>query len=948
MSTEHPPPIAILANDKADYYIFSDYLFQALPDTTIQYQEGDTVDTYTTGGDSVYVLYEDTLADTAMAMGWYIPTETEHMIIELTEHHLPIEQGLLGVNVSDMFEPGHANADELAAKYGTEPDPWDYLSEMQPKVLRFPSGAGGKFYQPLGSLRTNPDDPDVGMLNGGYGINIDEVIRFYDVTDNGVFNAPPLYDVIGDPMITSIQEDMTDGNCLTCLTWMATGQISTFEDNYNKWASQPIINPALLPEDMGNDLYINQFIDLVQQIESENGYTVDVLVCLNILNQTATEAVKIIQYLQDNGIQIAGVEIGNEVYFEWAGLMLGFKDTEPVSTVNPFIRYWDYINGHEYDTGTSGEDPGDGTYLAGDFDLSAVLPADVLADHDYLGALNAFDPDLEIGLPAANFDPCDTWDTPFIIDDPDADMTFIPGGPGEPCVCDYPQWNLDMETKFDHTIAGGEGGGSAIFKFDAIILHNYYVAGNAHAGCPENTNWQVAAAEPTFVGGAPYGTPWTYPGFDENLGELFEGIAGIPTDPAGTGPAEQLGNMKVFVRDRIKNAFDIHAENLHFYDTDVEATKQVWFSEYNLLPKTNGETEDADEPFVFMVPNTFVHAVALQNWILWNIKAYFDPDYKPGIFTLGTVQAFLGGNPIDMMTPASRNDQVMLELPEAGIQCTTDVPIPAVEDYYVRRTTYYTMQLLNAIHVYDLQYEKTFVGLYMLNNNLPPTSFVELNASGVPINIYVYYTNIKQSTQKYVMDPGDLYLSIPGALGVTLEPATIYALNPAQLSSTSGNNAMYTHVDITEAYGCTPNPLPINAPHPFEIISTGTSVSGTSCPGGFTPPPGGICVTVPATSAGYFVIPIEPALRLGNTIDLFAVYPNPASSYFVVQLQSDAFAYQDALTVELYGLYGNLIHKIQTQIGQPVDISMLPVGPYTVVIRAEGYAKETKTLIKMH
>ena len=124
-----PPPVVILANDKAGPYNFAAH---SLPDTTIQYQEGDTIDTYTSGGDSVFVLYEDTIPDTAIAMGWYIPTPTEHMIIEFTEHHLPVEQGLLGVNVTDMFEPGHANADELAAKYGAEPDPWDYLSDMQP------------------------------------------------------------------------------------------------------------------------------------------------------------------------------------------------------------------------------------------------------------------------------------------------------------------------------------------------------------------------------------------------------------------------------------------------------------------------------------------------------------------------------------------------------------------------------------------------------------------------------------------------------------------------------------------------------------------------------------------------------------------------------------------------------------------------------------------------
>lgn len=944
MLTEHPPPITDSANFSAKSIFSSIAYFSIAPDTTIQYQEGDTVVTYSSGGDSVFVLYEDTIPDTAIAMGWYIPTETEHMIIELTEHFLPVEQGLLGVNATDMFEPGHANADELAAKYGTEPDPWDYLSEMQPKVLRFPSGAGGKFYEPLGSLRTNPDDPDVGMLNGGYGINIDEVIRFYDRTESPTLNAPPLYDAIGDPGITSIQEDMMDDNeCTNCGAWMHGSMVSTFEDNYWKWAAQPVVDPLLDPLDMGNDLYINQFIDLVHKIEAENGYTVDVLICINIQTQTATEAVRIMEYLQDNEINIAGVEIGNEVYFGWAELMLGFKDTDPVASVNPFIRYWDYINGHEYDAGTSGEDAGDGTYLAGDFDLSSVLPADVLADHDFLGALNAFDPLLEIGLPATNFNHCeeDGWDTPFIIDDPDEAITALPPGP-EDCECEYPQWNIDMETKFSHTISG-EGGPSTYAKFDAIILHNYYVAGSAHGGCNENTNWQVAAAEPTFTSAAPYHSAWTYPGYDPAISELFDGIAGIPTDPDGDLTfTEQVGNMKVFARDRIKIAFDKHAEYLHFFDTDEAETKHVWFTEYNLKTDAKGATAAADQVFLYMVPNTFAHAVALQNWVLWNIKAYYDPDYKPGIFNIGTLQSFMGGSSIHLMSPATRNDQVELGLPDPGFTCTSEDD--EAENYYVRRTTYYIMQLLNTIHAKDLQYAKTFVGLYMLNNNLPPTTFIELDASGVPDNVIVFYTNIKQTNQRFSIDPGDLILSIPGAISISLDPATIYALNPFQLNSTSGKNAMYTEASINDAYGCTPG---INAPYPFEITGTYTDVSGIACPPGFSPPPSGVCVTVPATSAGYFVVPIVVLDKLGKPNDVFAIYPNPAASQFYVQYQNKAVAEINKVSVALYSMEGNLIRNFNTHVGEAIDVSELPVGPYTVIISADGLDPETEILIRM-
>ncbi|HRG65185.1 MAG TPA: hypothetical protein PLV12_05235, partial [Saprospiraceae bacterium] len=597
----------ISKNHEFNFALTLDY--SSPPDTSVQLQEGDTIAEYTSGGDSVYVLYEDSIPDSTFNMAWEIPYPTEHMIIELTNHHLPVEEGLFGVNVTDMFQTGFANEDDMPGIYGANPDPWDYLTELKPKILRFPSGAGGKFYQPLGSIRTNPDGPGFGFINGGYGINIDEVIRFYDVTDENDFDAPFLYDPPGDPAYVSIVDDMADNNfCNNCNSWMNPEHRETFEDNYSKWASQPIIDPTGItgPADMGSDLYVNQFIALVQQIENDpdNLYTVDVVVCLNISTETATESVRLIEYLVNSGINVVAVEIGNEVYFTWGREMMGFTDQlspdDPVSEVSPFIHYWDYINGFEYTEGDSGVDPLDGEYGDEDveFDLSLTVPTDVLLDHNYITAINTAFPTIKIGLPGENFNQCEEigWDIPFIVNDPDEeDQQYLPGGPGEPeCPCNYSDWNIDMETKFNANIEVGESTGS---KFDAIILHTYYNAGNAYAACTTNTNWQVAATEPTFVDGTPYTTPWTYAPFDPILGELFEGIAGIATNPAGGTPTYKVGNFKEFTRDRIKEAYDQHALNLNFLDGDPGPTKEIWITEYNIGPKPKGLTADADEPY---------------------------------------------------------------------------------------------------------------------------------------------------------------------------------------------------------------------------------------------------------------------------------------------------------------------------------------------------------------
>lgn len=739
---------------------------------------------------------------------------------------------------------------------------------------------------------------------------------------------------------------------------MDDSHTSTFEDNYTKWDDQPIIDPTGIvePSDMGPDLYVNQFIRLVEKIELENslllGYTyvVDVVVCLNISTQTATEAVELIDYLLESGINVVAVEIGNEVYFDWGRQMMGFTDhlnppLGPTSDVSPFIHYWDYINGFEYTDGDSGVDPLDGEYGDEDvdLDLASVLPTDVLLDHDYITAINTAFPDIKIGLPGENFNQCEEvgWDTPFIVDDPDDERLFLPGGPEPECNCDYSDWNIDMETKFDEEIGAGESAGP---KFDAIILHTYYNAGNAYVDCPDNTNWQVAATEPTFVGGTPFEDQWTNSPFDPNIGTLFEGIAGIATNPDGVGvPEYQIGNFKEFTRDRIKYAYDQHAINLNFLDGAPGSTKEIWITEYNISPKTSGLTAEDDESFTNMVPNTFAHCVALQNWMLWHVKSYYDSDYKPGIVTMATTQAFIGGNAIDYMTPSNRNDQVELETPNPELTCTS-IEYSDVENYFVRRASYFTAQLLNNIHTLDLNYEKTFIGMYSQNNNIAPTTFVQLDNDGEPINVYVFYTNIKQTTQRYAIDPADIYLSIEDAGGVELGAATVYALNPSQLYSTSGRNQMF-YEPINEAYGCAPV-LP-DSPYVFEITDTWTGLSGIGCPGGFTPPPGGVCVTVPATSAGYFVIPIMPYERKGEIASTFRLYPNPADDFFVIEKTSTNENVSDDFTMRIYSTFGTLVIESSIRSGEMVNTDILSSGMYTVVIIDSNNNASTLKFSKM-
>lgn len=101
---------------------------------------------------------------------------------------------------------------------------------------------------------------------------------------------------------------------------------------------------------------------MIDEIET-GGHVVDVIYCVNILTQSASEMLDVIDYLELYGVNVVGVELGNEVYFEFHNLALGMTD---------FEHYWEYINGGNY---SGGEETA----------LLAVLPDYMEEDHDYIG-----------------------------------------------------------------------------------------------------------------------------------------------------------------------------------------------------------------------------------------------------------------------------------------------------------------------------------------------------------------------------------------------------------------------------------------------------------------------------------------------------------------------------------------------------------------------------------
>jgi len=922
------------------------FLPDSLPPDSIIFAEGDTVELFTSGLDSIAVIYSinpDSLLENAWAPAW----PDTRMLIHASHQDFAVNKGVFGVNLSDFFEENHGHAMHNE-NYVNTPYPWEALITLAPKTIRIFSGAGGKFMHPLGSAQ-DPDEPD-GTWNGGYGFRWEELVPFYDATEN----------TNSAPSLATIVSDMADGICNGCaggLTpWMAGKFVNDFEDFYNKADDQPTFDPDDFPDMSDRPLYINQCIDLIQQIEAASpGHVVDVLYVVNIQTQTASEVLDVIDYLRDNEINIIGLELGNEVYFEFHGLAMELDN---------FDDYWNYINGMNFG------------------DLEDILPVEVYSDHNYILKLKG-DPeyyDLKIGLPAANTPNCGA-DYDFPVTPPGtgfSELTPIITDPEteDPCPCYYPDWNAEMTGYYEETIVTG---GATRYAFDAIIFHTYYGPTNNTATCAENSNWRDILLDNLhpdydpdnltemeldpyiYTGAWDYVTTYPTPSpADADLIEAFYGVSGLHLSfydsPLLTG------NYKDFTKTRLDNSFEEHAVQLGFTGDDTDPSdKVVWISEYNLDDKiemppvdiegyTEAELEAIQEmneqvlaPFGAAATNTFAHASIMQNWFLWNLKSAYDPDYRDDFLTIATTQNFLSaGSTLGLLGRSDQADQVILNELE---DCEED----ALDVYYVRKALYYGALLQKPIIHNDLRYLKSNIDVNMYNNNLPPTLFIKKDGlESTDDTLYLMFENKSDADQVFMVEPGTLVNDYGGAGGyeITLGDGPIDGkiLDGFQLYSTGGFTPLYLFNDYYD--DCSASVLRENK---FELDGLETISPEVSCPGPILAEfPGAICVSVPSVSMGYVRIPFNVSpLRKGQLLDNYILFPNPATMSFSVYRKQNAISHDYITGLSVYSVWGEKLLQTPATEGQNISIAGLPSGTYQVFIQLENGNIEFEQLVKI-
>ena len=867
-----------------------------------------------------------------------------------------INGGLFGIHIPGIFAPNHISEDDTYYMQA-----WQALSDLKPSSLRYPGGADTRWQHPI-DYDWNWDG--VADPIKGYGYNIDEIIRFYDVsnetdeipaiTDNNIqANTLSFLSLIHEDL-----DDPTDGGvaetptnpvyiCNNCHEWMNEAQYrEDFESIYKKWRIQEAL-PA-------GEKYIDQFLRMVKKIEEDNqiadpGYKVEIIVDLPIPMASATECWNFVDYLRNNAIHnlnVAGVEMGNETYFGWSMDMMGFETFDDyynyIDGNNPALtwteNFYDYVYG-----------PPPGEYII----TEAIMAGKTKWDHNYFKEFKLKHAwSCKIGLPAENL--------PEEYDETDGNIFGVNGpDPGEgtfPFAKQVEGWNADLGShyadKFSH---------SNIYKFDAVIPHTYYKPHNNwyHIAvdnlCTLYPTEGLASCSPISCTDpldldVTYDGNWKYDEYDPRIKDAFQGMMGYsvwnyPVDlPSYFGPAP--GNLNDFLKTRYMLFYQAMDADLQFSSTGDDA-KEMWATEKNFLSNDtwNEDPVVLDETYnkrvLDVYYNTFVQGYFLQEWFLKDLtKLNFTKTvFRQNFFTYSHIHSFAGGGWQDLLVQADDCDLVANGLDPDVIN----------GPYWMRRTTYWTYYLLSEIFKQKLNYLPSAISLPEHSKNQPPTVFIDDEHE----NLYVYFSNTKQLSQNDIIDPENLYPLFD--YGFEFTTIDLYVVDAEFPHAASGRNLMVSkqagNIAINSCYECNQNDADYN-PHPFDIqgITIIEDVNQCDC----DLPPGAVCVPVPGYSYGYFKIGIHafgPYERQQATIsDKYnvVIYPNPAYDYFSINLENNYEMQTDEnIDIIVSDLTGFPIATFQISESNQINISNLHAGLYQVTLRFSDKSIITKPLIKI-
>ena len=436
---------------------------------------------------------------------------------------------------------------------------------------------------------------------------------------------------------------------------MEEKEVDDFKGFADKWLEQQILDSS--------HLFIDDFIAMVKQIEDENpGHKVDVIVDLNIMNETASKCREIVEYLRDNDsceINVVYVELGNEMYFAFSESMLGIYTLED---------YWTYING--------------GITDSLDIDL---IGSDVWSDHDYISEFKS-DPlfTCKIGLPVENLH--------------DPYYAFREAGTaGSRAVND---WNDDIFEKRLEKVAITGLTGHYRKSFDAYVIHPYYDTHNWDTCALNNLESSYECESPDTVG-------WLYDTYDTRLEPAYDEIT---------------KNYKKFIKTRFQESWDVHRDSLGLNLSIASGGKDIITTEYN-FKDTGGDYTDEDRVELEVFGQTFITNAMLQEWGLKNLKLNYNTSFREGFFKYSNLHNFAGASNSTMLSPA--RDPELDSLGKLISPYDKPIAEDSARNYYMKRVSFFVMELLSEIPKNQLEYLQSNFTIARNNINSQPTVFID-------------------------------------------------------------------------------------------------------------------------------------------------------------------------------------------------------------------------------
>lgn len=833
-----------------------------------EFAYGDTL-TYTDGADSIFEIY-DSIPDSLAVMMDIVPSG--NIYITFGGVTKTANQNLYGIHIGGMFD--HSTfPNNGTSEYG-----WQWLVDLAPEVLRFPSGSYSKFTHLLHNVDGTP--------SVGYGFDIFEIARYFDWTDDTL-------DYDYDALTTADTSDILYDDLPQLALWMNLNDREHYINFRDKWFEQQCETRR----------YLDDFVELVNRIDSSypGKPATRVILDLNILSERATECKAIADTLRARGINVVGVEMGNETYAKFFCRSMEFE---------AFEDYYAFITGTNL--------PGNVNVLN---DITGTSN-DMWGDHDFITKFKTgggFNYKVGVcGIPLGD------------------EFVFKMGA--DACATTEP-WNDTLRTRYYDMVPG-----TSKYKFDAVIMHTYY----------EPKNWQHFPLDylSTVDTCTDSTSLWQYDVSDFRLTPTFDTIVGV---------GNKIGSFRWFLTRNDTASYMASMDEFNrYFDFDLPSDsafrKELWVTEWNLKTENKGldtdedTTDDADPTKVDAIANTFAHAYMNFQWWLKNMRINFDNDYYNNFYSYSTVQNFAGGAITDLVVTSNYIERQYYNTDTCPYQqdCLDSCVFSDNWDkatYHVRRTTYFTTYLISEIYRNNLKYLPSSFYTVTSNLNMQPTVFINQSKD----TLFVFYTNVKETNQNFLLNPGDLDDLYTGALGVDFYPATVTFLEAKQRYSTSGKSALFDSI-INICYDIFDHPFEIKAMTEAGIDSAIVTEANDPGCGDSLPYPWS-CLTAPPLTIGYFKIPVEPYYipkKLGETekadID---IYPNPTATHFTIK-QNDFFedVHLKNIKVEILTLTGSVIYSSHTTFDTPIDISDLAAGCYLVHVEDEKLNYYYKQIVK--